>query len=101
MPQTFLLPHEFTQFVGAFMEIETKKKQNQLQNFWIMKPVGLSRGRGISLVRDVASLTYSQTSVVQRYVEDPLCLDGYKFDLRLYVLVTSFRPLEGSKTSTV
>ena len=77
------------------MEIETQKEQNQLQNFWIMKPVGLSRGRGISLVRDVASLTYSQTSVVQRYVEDPLCLDGYKFDLRLYVLVTSFRPLEG------
>ena len=50
--------------------------------------------RGIVLVKDVCELVYSQPSVIQRYVEDPLCLDGYKFDLRLYVLVTSFKPLE-------
>ena len=63
-------------------------------NLWILKPVGLSRGRGISLVQDVSTVVYSQSSVIQKYVEKPLCLGGYKFDLRLYVLVTSFRPLE-------
>ena len=29
-----------------------------------------------------------------RYVDRPQLLDGYKFDMRLYVVVTSFDPLK-------
>ena len=59
-----------------------------------MKPVGLSRGRGISLVGDISDVSYGEAMVIQRYVTHPLTLGGFKFDLRLYVLVTSFNPLE-------
>lgn len=48
MPLTFQLPHEYTHFVKAFMEAEQnikEKDESNSQNFWIMKPVGMSRGR--------------------------------------------------------
>jgi len=112
MPQTYVLPTEYTAFVKAFTELENRKAaraqaiadakegnglsekdQRQLLNYWIMKPIGLSRGRGISLIKDL-SFSYSLSSVIQQYVENPMTLDGYKFDLRIYVLVTSFKPLE-------
>jgi hypothetical protein len=63
-------------------------------NYWIVKPVGLSRGRGISLVRELSQVQYGDQVIVQQYVADPLLVHGYKFDMRLYVLVTSFNPLE-------
>jgi hypothetical protein len=66
----------------------------QARNYWIMKPAGSSRGRGIFVFNDIGAVSYTECVIVQRYIERPLLLDGYKFDLRLYVCVTSMNPLE-------
>ncbi|XP_077288400.1 putative tubulin polyglutamylase TTLL2 [Arctopsyche grandis] len=75
-------------------EFSDSNEVNELnQKIWICKPVGQSQGRGIYLFRRLSDLTCDSNSVVQRYIERPLLIGGYKFDLRLYVCITTYHPL--------
>ena len=63
------------------------------RNIWIVKPSSSSRGRGIYIIDDPSQVNRQEACVVSRYLDNPLLLYGHKFDLRLYVVVTSFDPL--------
>jgi len=71
---------------------------NGSRNVWIMKPSGLSRGRGIKCL-DTLSEIFKQFKhglnqfVVQKYIENSLIIHNRKFDIRQWVLVSSFNPL--------
>lgn len=91
MPLTFVLPKEYVGFLEAFSEFE---EQEGKLNYWIMKPAAKSRGRGIEVLNDISSVIYGEPMIMQRYLKNPLLLNGYKFDMRIYVLVTSVNPLE-------
>eukprot|EP01138_Halocafeteria_seosinensis_P008261 gb/GECG01008442.1/.p1 GENE.gb/GECG01008442.1/~~gb/GECG01008442.1/.p1 ORF type:complete len:1016 (+),score=113.35 gb/GECG01008442.1/:1-3048(+) len=40
-----------------------------------------------------SSFPSTDTCIVSRYIKNPLLIDGFKFDIRIYVAVTSFDPL--------
>ncbi len=60
---------------------------------WIVKPANSSQGKGIYIVDDINDVNVDDTSVISRYVTNPLLINGHKFDLRIYVLVTCYEPL--------
>ena len=70
------------------------------KNAWILKPGGTSRGRGIEIHTDLEDLLKSimvskdTIWVTQKYIEKPLIIIGKKFDMRVWILVTSAEPLK-------
>ncbi len=67
------------------------------KNVWIVKPGGLSRGRGIHCIdqlNDILSnIKICGQTVIQKYIENPLVIQNRKFDIRQWVLVTDLSPL--------
>ena len=84
-PLTFKLPAEREALAAASM--------NSPQTIWIVKRARSGRGRGIYVSADATSITGNEDSVVCRYIERPLLVNGYKHDLRIFVLVKSLHPL--------
>lgn len=85
-PRTWILPHEFSE-LKAFV---TQKKVVSM----IVKPEASAQGRGIYITRKLDDINPTDHCVVQRYMRSPYLIDGYKFDLRLYVLVMGCDPLK-------
>ncbi|KAL8436910.1 hypothetical protein Efla_002108 [Eimeria flavescens] len=84
-PSTWILPTDAASLRG---ECADKKKKT-----FIVKPDCGSQGRGIYLTQNIKEINFEESLVAQRYIHKPFLLDGLKFDLRLYVLITGCNPL--------
>jgi tubulin polyglutamylase TTLL4 len=90
-PQGYILPK------GAAAWETSRARQPEA--LWIWKPCSQSCGRGIKVLgseiseQDMQDMSRKR-GIVQRYVQNPLTINGYKFDLRVYVVVVSYEPLK-------
>ena len=82
-PRTWTIPRDMP---GLRHMFSSKKPRT-----FIVKPEASCQGRGIFLTRKLDDVP--EKCVVQRYIHQPYLIDNLKFDLRIYVLVTSCDPL--------
>jgi tubulin polyglutamylase TTLL6/13 len=95
LPETWVLPQDLGALKACINSGKTK-------GTYIVKPDRGSRGRGIFITNDyekirTVSKSVDEVMVAQRYIADPMLIDNFKFDLRLYLLVGAvLRPETGS-----
>ncbi|XP_077301209.1 uncharacterized protein LOC143921719 isoform X2 [Arctopsyche grandis] len=87
MPKTYVLPHDLKALKYDW------DKYAALNDKWIIKPPASARGTGIKVVARWAQIPKRRPVVVQHYIARPYLINDSKFDMRLYVVVTSIHPL--------
>ncbi|KAM6451327.1 tubulin polyglutamylase TTLL6 isoform 1-T1 [Liasis olivaceus] len=84
-PRTWCLPADY----GELQAFGRSKKHKT----YICKPDSGCQGKGIFITRTVRDIKPGEDMICQLYISKPFIIDGFKFDLRIYVLVTSCDPL--------
>ncbi len=84
-PRVYAMPEDYIELQQIAARHPEKK--------WILKPKNSSRGRGIEVIKDIATVPQHNRWLVQEYIDNPHLMKERKYVLRLYVLVTSVEPL--------
>lgn len=85
-PSTFILPEDYRKF--------NVERESCPKDLWILKPSNSACGKGIKLITKTSNVNISNGYVISKYIKYPHLIKGFKYDLRVYVAVTSFNPLK-------
>lgn len=105
VPETFLLNHPMDCQAVIDLQQANDDSENPQDLMWIYKPSSSNRGRGLRVISGMESLKEivmvedtpggpprNRQGIIQHYLTDPLLIDGYKFDIRCYMLIARTSP---------
>ena len=87
MPITYIYPKHKEKIEQKF-----KNYKLDLNDLWIVKPIDLFSGKGVHIFQSLKEEIKGKY-VISKYINNPHLINGKKYDLRLYVLVTGLKPL--------
>ena len=87
MQESYVLPEDKKIIEQKFKDYKLSK-----DNLWLMKPPDEIQGIGVKIIKNFTKLY--KKGVITHYVPNPLLLYGKKFDLRVFILISSFLPLK-------
>jgi len=91
-PRTYVFPEDAEDFENARLDPDNDSDMGI--KLWIFKPSASSCGKGIRIVSKHSPIPKIKKGfVISEYVANPHLIEGLKYDLRVYVLVTSYNPL--------
>uniref|UniRef100_A0A2K5EJF7 Tubulin tyrosine ligase like 13 n=1 Tax=Aotus nancymaae TaxID=37293 RepID=A0A2K5EJF7_AOTNA len=85
-PRTWCFPADS----GDFQSYGRQRKAHT----YICKPDSGCQGRGIFITRNPWEIKPGEHMIYQQYISKPFLIDAFKFDMRIYVLITSCDPLQ-------
>ncbi|CAI5450987.1 unnamed protein product [Caenorhabditis angaria] len=97
IPEFYVTPRENKKMTEAFDRLNQEIIENGgefcFPGEFIVKPTNSRQGKGIFFANKMEDIPTDGPLLVSRYLSDPLLVNKHKFDLRIYVAVTSFYPL--------
>jgi hypothetical protein len=96
-PATFIMPRDKAVFLSTI-----RARGNSRNNLWIGKPRNDYGGTGIrvwkgtdpELVKVAQESDNAPRSVIQHYIADPHLVGGYKYHMRIHLVITNVNPLQ-------
>jgi hypothetical protein len=96
-PATYILPKDKSSLMK-----EIRSRGDSRNNMWIGKPRNDYGGTGIKvwkgtdseLIKTVRESDSAPRSLIQHYIADPHLIGGYKYHMRIHLVITNVSPVE-------